>query len=47
MPIEKLMFTLKPTSFFDLNPSNDVPRSAQSFNKSTMHEQTGRACCNL
>lgn len=39
MPNEKLSCTLKPTSFFDLNPSNDVPRSDQSRNKSQLHQQ--------
>lgn len=39
MPNEKLSCTLKPTSFFDLNPSNDVPRSDQGYNKSQLHQQ--------
>ncbi|KAL2288761.1 hypothetical protein FJTKL_03428 [Diaporthe vaccinii] len=39
MPNEKLSCTLKPTSFFDLNPSNDVPRSDQRRNKSQLHQQ--------
>lgn len=38
MPNEKLSCTLKPTSFFDLNPSNDVPRSDQRRNKSQLHQ---------
>ena len=55
MPYEKFMVSLKPTSFFDLNPSNDVPRSSQEHNKSTLHigsesivgtrEATRAMCC--
>ena len=41
MPSEKLTISLKPTSFFDHNPSNDVPRSNQTDNKSTLHDN----CC--
>lgn len=39
MPNEKLSCTLKPTSFFELNPSNDVPRSDQRRNQSQLHQQ--------
>ncbi|KAK1613491.1 copper amine oxidase [Colletotrichum phormii] len=47
MPVEKLSCTLKPTSFFNLNPSNDVPRSNQRDNQSTLHNQslTVPGCC--
>jgi hypothetical protein len=44
MPIEKLVVSLKPTSFFELNPSNDVPRSNQSANKSILHT-VPETCC--
>lgn len=30
------MISLKPTSFFELNASNDVPRSNQKFNQSKL-----------
>ncbi|KAK0373077.1 primary-amine oxidase [Colletotrichum limetticola] len=43
MPAEKLSCALKPTSFFDLNPSNDVPRSNQRDNQSTLHDQSSAA----
>lgn len=36
MPTEKMMLSLKPTNFFSVNPSNDVPRSNQKNNKSTL-----------
>lgn len=48
MPAEKMAVTLKPTSFFESNPSNDVPRSAQRENRSTLHRQAGQeaeGCC--
>lgn len=38
MPVERLACTLKPTNFFDLNPSNDIPRSNQKQNQSTQHQ---------
>lgn len=38
MPAEKLASTLKPVRFFDLNPSNDVPRSNRNQNQSTQHQ---------
>ncbi|KAF2442113.1 hypothetical protein P171DRAFT_496876 [Karstenula rhodostoma CBS 690.94] len=41
MPAEKMMVSLKPTSFFDFNPSNDVPRSNQKFNQSRLTDCTG------
>jgi primary-amine oxidase len=45
MPVEKLACTLKPANFFDLNPSNDVPRSNQEQNKSTQVAHGGGSCC--
>ncbi|KAK7223034.1 hypothetical protein V2G26_011037 [Clonostachys chloroleuca] len=50
MPVEKMSMALKPTSFFDLNPANDVPRSSQTINKSTLHNSniktdTSVSCC--
>ncbi|KAJ5750474.1 copper amine oxidase [Penicillium manginii] len=44
MPTEKMMVSLKPVNFFDINPSNDVPRSNQNENKSTLH-QNDSSCC--
>ncbi|KPM37240.1 Copper amine oxidase 1 [Neonectria ditissima] len=41
MPAEKMSVALKPVNFFEQNPSNDVPRSSQSLNKSTLVA----ACC--
>ncbi|KAI1618033.1 copper amine oxidase [Exophiala viscosa] len=38
MPCEKMSVTLKPSHFFELNPSNDVPRSSQQANRSTLDE---------
>ena len=38
MPTEVMNVSLKPTSFFELNPSNDFPRSNQSQNQSTLVE---------
>ena len=38
MPAEKMMVSLKPTNFFTCNPSNDVPRSRQKANQSTLVE---------
>ncbi|PLB46237.1 hypothetical protein P170DRAFT_467339 [Aspergillus steynii IBT 23096] len=47
MPVEKMSISLKPTSFFELNPSNDAPRSSQSQNKSTLveHSSVGPDSC--
>lgn len=47
MPSETFMLSLKPTSFFDVNPSNDVPRSNQKQNKSAAVEMNGesQSCC--
>ncbi|EXJ78186.1 hypothetical protein A1O3_09347 [Capronia epimyces CBS 606.96] len=46
MPHEKFTVSLKPTSFFDSNPSNDVPRSDQRENRSTLHGGGGiESCC--
>jgi primary-amine oxidase len=45
MPIEKFVVSLKPTSFFELNPSNDVPRSNQSANKSVLNSVPETCCC--
>ncbi|CAH0028793.1 unnamed protein product [Clonostachys rhizophaga] len=50
MPVEKMSMALKPTSFFDLNPANDVPRSSQTMNKSTLHDSninsdSSVSCC--
>ena len=36
MPSEKMTVSLKPTSFFELNPSNDVPRSSRQKNQATL-----------
>ncbi|CAG7970865.1 unnamed protein product [Penicillium olsonii] len=44
MPKERMMVSLKPVNFFNLNPSNDVPRSSQNDNKSTLH-QNDSICC--
>ena len=41
MQNEKMTVTLKPTSFFELNPSNDVPRSSQQTNRSTLAQSFG------
>ncbi|KGO56660.1 Copper amine oxidase, N2-terminal [Penicillium expansum] len=38
MPVETMNVSLKPTSFFELNPSNDVPRSDQTQNRSSLVE---------
>lgn len=45
MPVEKFAVSLKPTSFFEVNPSNDVPRSNQSANQSTLHTVGPESCC--
>lgn len=45
MPYEKLSLSLKPANFFTENPSNDVPRSSQSLNKSVLHEVKPDTCC--
>ncbi|RSM10788.1 hypothetical protein CEP52_003296 [Fusarium oligoseptatum] len=45
MPVEKFAVSLKPTSFFEVNPSNDVPRSNQSANQSTLHTVRPESCC--
>lgn len=39
--------TLKPTNFFTVNPSNDVPRSSQRENQSVLAERDGtvNGCC--
>ncbi|KAI0529816.1 copper amine oxidase [Xylaria digitata] len=39
MPIEKFVMSLKPANFFEESPSNDVPRSDQNVNKSTLHAE--------
>ena len=36
MPMEMIKVELRPTSFFTMNPSNDVPRSNQKVNKSVL-----------
>lgn len=36
MPVEMMTISLKPSNFFTSNPSNDVPRSNDSFNKSAL-----------
>jgi len=41
MPVEMMTVSLKPSSFFIENSSNDVPRSNQSLNNSTLAER----CC--
>ena len=40
-----MMVSLKPTSFFEHNPSNDVPRSDQRLNKSVLYDDNADACC--
>ncbi|PYI33369.1 amine oxidase catalytic domain-containing protein [Aspergillus indologenus CBS 114.80] len=47
MPVEKMVVSLKPTSFFELNPSNDVPRSNQSLSRSTLveHDKVASESC--
>lgn len=47
MPVEKMTMTLKPTSFFEMNPSNDVPRSNQAQNRSTLDTSGEDSCCKL
>ncbi|KAF2120331.1 copper amine oxidase [Lophiotrema nucula] len=44
MNAEKFMVSLKPTSFFESNPSNDVPRSNQNANRSTLDERVDECC---
>ncbi|PSN61718.1 hypothetical protein BS50DRAFT_578232 [Corynespora cassiicola Philippines] len=43
MPAEKMTISLKPTSFFETNPSNDVPRSNQNDNRSTEAQDEGNS----
>ena len=38
MTVEKMMTMLKPVSFFEMNPSNDVPGSNQGHDSSTLDE---------
>ncbi|KAJ5585642.1 hypothetical protein N7450_005429 [Penicillium hetheringtonii] len=45
MPVEKFVMALKPVNFFEFNPSNDVPRSNQSVNKSTLYTAGPANCC--
>lgn len=45
MPMERVSVMLKPDGFFTKNPALDVPQSAQTFNKSTLHPETVSACC--
>ncbi|KAF7548705.1 hypothetical protein G7Z17_g6883 [Cylindrodendrum hubeiense] len=45
MPVEKISVSLKPVNFFELNPSNDVPRSSQNLNKSTLYKVGPETCC--
>ncbi|KAL4780906.1 copper amine oxidase [Aspergillus varians] len=47
MPHEAMVMSLKPANFFELNPSNDVPRSSQAINKSTLVAEPTPAsqCC--
>ncbi|RAL07883.1 amine oxidase catalytic domain-containing protein [Aspergillus homomorphus CBS 101889] len=47
MPVEKMAVSLKPTSLFELNPSNDVPRSRQAQSRSTLveHASVAPASC--
>ncbi|GAP85724.2 putative primary-amine oxidase [Rosellinia necatrix] len=45
MPMEKFVMSLKPANFFELNPSNDVPRSNQSENSSVLHETKPETFC--
>ncbi len=44
MPVERVSVHLKPDGFFTKNPALDVPQSAQSFNQSSLHQETA-ACC--
>ncbi|KAI0855701.1 copper amine oxidase [Xylaria cubensis] len=45
MPMEKFVMSLKPTNFFECNPSNDVPRSNQGENKSTLYNTETKPFC--
>lgn len=47
MPIEVMSVSLKPTSFFELNPSNDVARSSQIQSESTLvsHQTVAPDAC--
>ena len=45
MPAEKVSLALKPVNFFELNPSNDVPRSGQKDNQSVLHKADIQSCC--
>ncbi|OJJ42956.1 hypothetical protein ASPZODRAFT_104276 [Penicilliopsis zonata CBS 506.65] len=50
MPMEKISVMLRPDGFFTKNPALDVPASAQSFNKSTLHPEpviTSSCCSNI
>ena len=45
MPAEKFVIAMKPVNFFHQNPSNDVPRSNQRDNSSTLHTSETASCC--
>lgn len=45
MPVEKVSVMLKPDGFFTKNPALDVPASAQSFNRSTLHKDSASTTC--
>ncbi|KAL1873119.1 hypothetical protein VTK73DRAFT_1080 [Phialemonium thermophilum] len=50
MPAERISVMLKPDGFFTKNPALDVPASSQSFNRSTLHQDTHKeaqreSCC--
>ncbi|KAI1989377.1 cytochrome c oxidase subunit 1 [Ophidiomyces ophidiicola] len=44
MPVERINITLRPDGFFEKNPALDVPPSSQTFNKSSLHEDTAQGC---
>jgi primary-amine oxidase len=43
MPVDRTGFTLKPTGFFDRNPTLDVPASVEHLAASS--GMVGSACC--
>lgn len=46
MPAEHMLIALKPSSFFELNPSNDVPRSTNFGGRSVaVGEEVCNGCC--
>ncbi|CAG9983778.1 unnamed protein product [Clonostachys byssicola] len=45
MPAERISVMLKPDGFFTKNPALGVPASNQTFNRSTLHEESKASCC--